>query len=165
MQIWGKKAWITTILKLWQNSVNQTFNLNAFFFFLLTGAQWYYHTIYLVFTYFASFTDYEYDIFEVISNLHIQGSNFGGKIAKFCGKSFKKFNSTEFMMFVFSKSVPWYMWPTQSWGLNLNMWTCWRSKVFEICQILLLLFCLNKDQFWFLRMLRTSSAEVRRKKN
>ena len=27
------------------------------------------------------------------------------------------------------------------------IWTCWRSKVFEICQILLLLFCLNKGQF------------------
>jgi hypothetical protein len=27
-------------------------------------------------------------------------------------------------------------------------------------QMLLLLFCLNKDQFWFLFMLRTSSAEV-----
>ena len=51
-----------------------------------------------------------------------------------------------------------------NWGFNLNMWTCWWYKVFEICQILLLLFCLNKDQFWFLLMLRTSSAEVRRKK-
>ena len=30
--------------------------------------------------------------------------------------------------------------------------------------MLLLLFCLNKDHFWFLLMLRTSSAEVRRKK-
>ena len=44
-------------------------------------------------------------------------------------------------------------------GLNLNMWTCWRSKVFEIRQMLLMLFCLNKDQFWFLLMPRTSSAE------
>ena len=40
----------------------------------------------------------------------------------------------------------------------------WRSNLFETCQGLLLLFCLNKDQFWFLFMLRTSSAEVRRKK-
>ena len=30
--------------------------------------------------------------------------------------------------------------------------------------MLLLLFCLNKDQFWFLLMLRTSSAEVQKKK-
>ena len=30
--------------------------------------------------------------------------------------------------------------------------------------MLLLLFCLNKDQFWFLLMLRTSSAEVWQKK-
>ena len=52
-------------------------------------------------------------------------------------------------MFTCSYSIPWYMWPTQSWGLNLNMWTCWRSKVFEICQMLLLLFCLNKTIFGF----------------
>ena len=51
----------------------------------------------------------------------------------------------------------------KSGGLNLNLWTCWRSKVFEICQMLLLLFCLNKDQLLFLLMLRTSSAEVRQK--
>ena len=36
--------------------------------------------------------------------------------------------------------------------------------MFETRQMLLLLFCLNKDQFWFLLMLRTSSAEVQRKK-
>jgi hypothetical protein len=36
--------------------------------------------------------------------------------------------------------------------------------VFEICQLLLLLFCLNKDQFWFLLMLETSSAEVRQRR-
>ena len=75
------------------------------FFFLLTGATCYHHTIYLVFTYFALFTDYEDDIFEDISSLHVQGSKFGGKIYKFGGKSKKKLNSTEFMEFVFSKSV------------------------------------------------------------
>ena len=92
-------------------------------------------------------------------------------------RSFKYFHDVEllypsdefqtlwiFNMFTCSYSIPWYMCPTRSWGLNLNMWSCWRSKVFEICQILLLLFCLNKDQFWFLLMLRTSSAEVRLKK-
>ena len=61
------------------NCLNQIFNLNTFFFFLFTGATWYYHTICLVITYFASFTDYADDIFEVISNWHIQGSKFGGK--------------------------------------------------------------------------------------
>ena len=39
-----------------------------------------------------------------------------------------------------------------------------RTNLFETRQMLLLLFCLNKDQFWFLLMLRTSSAEVRQKK-
>ena len=61
--------------------------------------------IYLVFKYFALFTDYEDDYFEVISNLHVQGSKVGGKINKFGGRSFKKLNSTEFMEFVFSRSA------------------------------------------------------------
>ena len=91
-------------MKSWQNNLNEIFNLNAFFFFLLTCDTWYYHSIYLVFTYFESFTDHEDDIFEVISNFHIQGSKFGGKITKFGRNSFKKLHSTEFMEFVFSKS-------------------------------------------------------------
>ena len=36
--------------------------------------------------------------------------------------------------------------------------------MFEKCRMLLLLFCLNEDQFWFLLMLRTLSAEVWQKK-
>ena len=53
---------------------------------LLTGATWYYHAIYIVFTYFASFTGYKYDIFEVIFNLSVQWSKFGGKsFYQLCG--------------------------------------------------------------------------------
>ena len=48
----------------------------------------YYHAIYIVLTYFASVTDYEDDIFEVISNLHVQGSKFGEKFDKIGGESF-----------------------------------------------------------------------------
>ena len=48
--------------------------------------------------------DYENEIFEVISNLHVQGSKFGEKITKFGGKSIRKLNSTEFMELVFSGS-------------------------------------------------------------
>ena len=59
----------------------------------------------LVFTYFASFTNYKDDIFEVISNFPLQESKFGGTIYKFGGKSKNKLNSAEFMKFVFSKSV------------------------------------------------------------
>ena len=88
MHIWRKKRVNYNKFEIATNCVNQIFNLKAFFFFLLTGATWYYHTIYLVFTYFASFTDYEDDIFEVISNLHVQRPKFGGKIYKFGGKSF-----------------------------------------------------------------------------
>ena len=43
----------------------------------------------IVFKYFASFTGYEDEIFEVISNLHVQESKFGGNIYKFGGKSNK----------------------------------------------------------------------------
>ena len=75
-----------TNFKSQQNSVNQILNPHAFFFFLLTGATWYYHAIYKVLTSFALFTGYKYDIFEVISNLHIQGSKFGRKFDKFGGK-------------------------------------------------------------------------------
>ena len=60
---------------------------------------------YIVFTYFASFTGYEDAIFEVVSNLHVEGSKFGGKLDKFGEKSFKKLNSAEYMEFVFSKSA------------------------------------------------------------
>ena len=65
----------------------------------------YLHSKYIIFTYFASFTGYEDDIFEVISSLHMKGSKFGGKFKKIVGKSLKKINSAEFMEFVFSKSV------------------------------------------------------------
>ena len=71
----------------------------------MTGATGYYYAIYIVFTYFASFTSYEDEILEVISNLYVLESKFGGKNYKFGGKSFKKLNSAEFMEFVFSKSV------------------------------------------------------------
>ena len=59
---------------------------------------------YIVFTYFASFTGYEDVIFEVISNLHVQGSKLGRKFVKFGGIKKEEKNSTEFMEFVFSKS-------------------------------------------------------------
>ena len=99
-----KSAKITINFKLRQDSVNQLFNPNALFLFLLTGATWYYHAIYIVLTYFASLPVYEDDILEVISNLHVKESKFGGKICKFGKKTFKKLNSAEFMEFVFSMS-------------------------------------------------------------
>ena len=73
MYIWRKKRANSDKFEIATNCVNQIFNIHAVFFFLLTGATWYYYTIYLVFTYFASFTEYKDDIFEVISNLHDQG--------------------------------------------------------------------------------------------
>ena len=63
------------------------------------------HDITVLFTYFTSFTGYEDEIFEVISNLHVQGSKLGGNIDKFGGKSKNRLNSAEFMEFVFSKSA------------------------------------------------------------
>ena len=50
--------------------------------------RWYYHAIYIVLAYFASFTGNEDDISEVISNLHVQGFKFGNKFDKFGGKSY-----------------------------------------------------------------------------
>ena len=95
----GKKnMWITTNLKSRQNSVNQIFNPNAFFFFFLTEAIWYDHAIYRVLKYFLSFTGYEDDIFEVISNSYDQEFKFGGYIYKFGGLLF----------FVFF--TPWSLW-------------------------------------------------------
>ena len=54
-----------------------------YFFFVLIGVTWYYHAIYITLTYFASFTSYKDEIFEVSSNLHIQRCKFGEKIYKF----------------------------------------------------------------------------------
>ena len=47
----------------------------------------FYAFAYLVYIYFASFIDFENYIFKAISNLHVQGFKFGGKIIKFGGKS------------------------------------------------------------------------------
>ena len=97
--IFGRKnAWNTTNLKMRQKSVYKIFNQRAFFFFLLTGATWYYPAIYIVLTYFAWFTGYEYDIFEVISNLHVQESKFGGKFGK---KSYKNWTPPSSWSFFF----------------------------------------------------------------
>ena len=85
---WQKKRASYDNFGITSNWINQISNLNALFFLLLTMATWYYHTIYLVFTYFASFTDNEYDIFKDVSNLHVQGSRLNGKIYKFDKKSF-----------------------------------------------------------------------------
>ena len=81
----------------------------------------------MVFTYFASFTGYEDDIFEVFSNLHVQGSKFGGKFDKFGRKSLKKLNSAEFMEFVFSKSGQGVTLSTVSWSCKeeLKIGLCW----------------------------------------
>ena len=92
-----------TNLKLGQNSVNQISNPHAFIFFLLTGASRYYQAFYIVFAYFASFTGYEDDIFEVISNFQVQGSKFGKKLTNLAENLFKNL-TPEFMEFVFSKS-------------------------------------------------------------
>ena len=101
----GKKT--RKLQQIWNRDKLRESNIKpkCIFSFLLTGTTWYYHTIYLVFIYFASFTKYKDDIFEGISIFHVQGSKFGKKNYKFGRKSKKKLNSTEFMEFVFSKSA------------------------------------------------------------
>ena len=89
MHIWrGKKRVNYNKFEIATNCVNEIFNLNACLFFIFTGSKRYNHTIYIVFTCFALFIDYKDDNFKVISNLHVQGSKFGGKIYKFGKKSF-----------------------------------------------------------------------------
>ena len=78
IQIWRIKLVNYNIFEI--ATKQQIFNPHALFFFLLKGATIYYHAIYIVFTYFASFTGYANYIFEVISNLNIQGSKIGGKL-------------------------------------------------------------------------------------
>ena len=102
LQIWRKKVNYDNF-KIVTNSINQMFNPNAFFS-LLWGATWYYNTIYILLTYFASFIGYSDEILEVISNLHVQVHKFGSKKDKFVGKSFKKLNSAEFIEVFFPKS-------------------------------------------------------------
>ena len=46
--------------------------------------------MYIVLTYFASFTGYKENIFEVISNLHVQRSKLARKFEKFGEKRKKK---------------------------------------------------------------------------
>ena len=70
------------------------------FFFLLTCATWYYHDIYIVFTYIASFTGYEDDIFEVIIIYTFKDLNLAENFTNLA----EKLNSAEFMEFAFSKS-------------------------------------------------------------
>ena len=77
-------------MKSRQNSVNEIFNPHEYFFFLLTAAIWYYHAIYIVLTYFVSFTGFKDDSFEVIYNFHVQGSKFCRKLYKFGVKSSKE---------------------------------------------------------------------------
>ena len=81
----GKKCVNYDKIEIAQDCLNQIFNPNAFF---LTGATWYYYAIYIVFTYFAPFTGYEYDFFEVICKFHVQRCKFGRKSKKIGWKSF-----------------------------------------------------------------------------
>ena len=52
-------------IEIAQDCVNLIFNPDAFLFFLLTGAIWCFHAIYVVFTYFASFTGQEDDFLKL----------------------------------------------------------------------------------------------------
>ena len=60
--------------------------------------------MYIVFTYFTSFTGYEDAIFDFISNLHVQKSKFGRNIYQFGVKCRKKLTARSSWSF-FSMSV------------------------------------------------------------
>ena len=123
-----KIAKIMTKSKSRQDCVNHIFNPSAFFLFLLAGATWYYHAIYIVFTQFASFTDCEDGIFKVISNLHVQGYKFGGKQDKFVKKSegkkieFWRTHITRFFATLHLIPVTWHM-TCDTWHMTWHeMW-------------------------------------------
>ena len=62
------------------------------------------HAIYIVFTYFASFKDYEDDIFEVFFLIcKLKDPKLARKWTNFVGE--KKINYAEFMELVYSKSA------------------------------------------------------------
>ena len=63
----------------------------------------FYHAIYIVFTYFASFTGFEDDFLKLFLICTFKDPNLAENL-NLGGKSFKNLNSTEFMEFVFSKS-------------------------------------------------------------
>ena len=70
---------ITTKLKLWQECVNHIFNPSAFFFFLWTGATWYYHAIYIVLPQFASVTGCEDGTFRLFLICKFKDKNLAEK--------------------------------------------------------------------------------------
>ena len=73
--------------------------------------------IYIEYTYFSSFEGYEDDILKSISHLIVQGFKIGREMDQLGGKSKKKFNSVEFMKFVFFPSLrSWYTPWILKWG-------------------------------------------------
>ena len=101
-----KKALMTTNLKSQQNRVNQIFNPNAFFFFLLTGyLKGYYHAIYIVFTYYTSFAGYEDDILELFLICTFKDPKLAGKWTNLAENPKKNLTPQSSWSLFFSKSV------------------------------------------------------------
>ena len=91
---------MTTNLKLQQNRVNQIFNPNAFFLFLLTNDK----DITMLYTYYLQILHHlqAMQMTFLISYLHVQGSKIVGKMDQFGGNFKTKLNSAEL---IFSKSA------------------------------------------------------------
>ena len=120
-----------TNLKL-RPTAYQIFYLNAFFFLPFDRC-------YMIFTYFASFTDYDYGIFEVISNWHVEGSKFSGKILEILAENLSKsWAPRSSGSLFFSKSVGqicpivlYFFWTLSPGFENNHTFKCW-SGIFAI---------------------------------
>ena len=80
---------------------------NAFLFYLLTGAAWYYHAIYIVLTFLETFTGYEDYVLKGNSNLCVQRSKFGWEIYKFCRNDPKSSTLYSLWSFFLLTSLHW----------------------------------------------------------
>ena len=92
--IWRTKRVNYDKFKIATNCVNQIFYLNAFFFFLLTGATWYLRILHHLQSMNMAFL--KLFLIGMLKDL-----NLAEKFRNFGRKSFKKLSSTEFRKFVF----------------------------------------------------------------
>ena len=98
---------MTTNLKLRQNSLNQIFNANAFFFFLLTGGK----DITMLYAYYLHILHHlqamKMTVLELFLICTFKDPKLAEKWTNLAENPIKKLNSAEFMEFVFTKSALW----------------------------------------------------------
>ena len=106
-----------------QNSVNQIFNPCSFFFFFFTGATWYYHAVYSVFTYFASFTGYTNDILKLFLICMFKYPNLAENLTNL-GEFFFNWTPQSLWSLFLPSLVTGHTWQLtyDTWHLTLDRW-------------------------------------------